>query len=519
MATFYLLPLLAVIFAKPQQKIECDPNFPHFSAGDFNITQNNYKKYTESKSPLILGISNSECKDCCYLESMLNKIGLLMKTHMYKNKPLEIGRVDLRYMRGFGPVENLDHQTIVPRIAVYKDGNIYTYTSYMHYPLVLYFINKVLHPFVTLNTIEDIHAFIDTTTEYTEQNEFYPAGTYEAIGGSFPGKPHRCVMLVNDAVEYKSHVKKFKQIASKMNYRIELRFGICTNANVVAKAKQLHPEWFDPMLSNSALLFRNKTDFGKIDLGDFDMHYFENWVNEESVRPVLEIDAFNGPIFDKIEIPKVIGYVNSNNKNDRVEMLRRVSKGHTEAIFAYANDENAPRGNPILTMLFNSGATYYFPENLPLTDITLNKFLLNISTQSIKQTYSVSRIEQGDVVTRLLKHTQLVRIAEFNGTVNGKVETLVLLVNTRFVVDAEKPAMEYDKVAVDLCKEEGIRVMYFDMLLDRTPEQLDKVVPPAVFLFKPGKDKIKLSGDIDADNIMEFLHKNSGVIKGTKRDL
>jgi hypothetical protein len=428
----------------------------------------------------------------------------------------------MRYMRGYGFMSEFNNKLKIPGIAVYKDKQLHYYNSYTHFPLALYFINKALYPVLELKSSKEIYRYSDLFNEYEEQNEFYEE-KYITIGLASLGKPYRSLMLVKDKEEFKSQIKQYRKIAQKMSYRIELRFAICSKPDIIDEVKKIHPEWFNKYLSNSIVLFRGfSNDFIQLDLADFDLYYLENWINEESASPVIPINSQTYPMFEKINTPKIVAYTNTHNYFYISEMLKRVSKVNINFIFAHSSEESAPHPDVRCLASFKSGETYIFPINETLTDESLKEFVWNISNHIIYPDYVISSIEQGEKVTKMLKHTKHLRLEQFDQFINSGRDSLIFFVDTKATLASEKSAEIFESLAVRLVNETNVRLMYFDLLFDKLPIGLENLTTPAVLLYHPTSNPtnyIKMNGNIDEEALMRFLLKNSGLHHYFKNDL
>lgn len=76
----------------------------------------------------------------------------------------------------------------------------------------LHFINRVLHPTVSLTSLEEIERFIDPEIEFEEGPLFYK-NKYEPVGDYYSrmGKRVRVLGLFHDRKEYSNELRLLKQ--------------------------------------------------------------------------------------------------------------------------------------------------------------------------------------------------------------------------------------------------------------------------------------------------------------------
>ena len=85
----YLSISLALSFAEELSATErfkkqnCAPNLPNLSVGDFNLTQATFEKFKQDNEIFVLGISDSQCEQCCFTEGMLNLVHTGFQTQMH----------------------------------------------------------------------------------------------------------------------------------------------------------------------------------------------------------------------------------------------------------------------------------------------------------------------------------------------------------------------------------------------------------------------------------------------------
>ena len=258
------------------ESIKCLPEFPHFSAGDLNLTKENYESFKTKSKVFVLGLSDSDCEKCCYMESMLNHLKNLLSTKFaYKGKSIPVARIDIKTARGSFATD-LPNVSIFPKILFYKEGKYYIYYGYMHYPLILYFFNRVLYPSIRLNTTEEIYRFFDIDREWPDWSPFYDYGNkYEEIGrDKLPKRLVRAIAFVNSKQEYKQEVDQIRDAIQRLSPREDFRFAFVYNKETIKTIKTLQPNWFSEYSSNSIVLQRKPNDTTSFDLASENTNYF-----------------------------------------------------------------------------------------------------------------------------------------------------------------------------------------------------------------------------------------------------
>ena len=143
----------------PQASTElCRKDLPTLSIGDYNLTQNNFMKFKKQNKLFVLGIADSQCRSCCQSEPMLQVVSKLFKDghYTYRTKKNEykipVFRLDLASRNSYVGSEGLQSRNN-PSVWVYYDGHYYEYDLDFKHPLkLLHFINRLLHPTITLKT-------------------------------------------------------------------------------------------------------------------------------------------------------------------------------------------------------------------------------------------------------------------------------------------------------------------------------------------------------------------------------
>lgn len=268
-----LILILPILFAlgsssDSSHEFQCDPNLPHFSVGDVNLTRENYDVFKASNKVFILGLSDSECAKCCYIEPLLSSLQtLLAENYTYRGRRIPIARIDIKTARGSFS-EDLPPVTFYPQILMYKHGKYYIYTSHFHYPGVMHFFSRVLYPTLQLNTTQQVYDFLNTDKEGVDWSGFYGYGErYMKVGRKkMPKRLTRAVAFVSSKEDYESEAKQITAAAQANAGREDLRVAFVFNTSAIKQIKAAHKNWFSEFSSSSLILQRKKGDVVKFDL-------------------------------------------------------------------------------------------------------------------------------------------------------------------------------------------------------------------------------------------------------------
>lgn len=261
--------------------VKCLPEHPHFSAGDLNLTKANYDTFKAQHRVFVLGLSDSDCETCCYMESMLHHLKVLLSSnHTYKGKSVPVVRIDVKAARG-SFAEDLPSVNYFPKILIYKEGKYYLYSGYLHYPLILHFFSRVLYPSVRLNTTEEVNKFLDTEREWPDWSPFYDYGKkYEEVGrDKFPKRLVRAVAFISSREDYRQEIGEIRDALQRLSPREDFRFAFVYNKDTIAAVKSLHPAWFSEYSRSSVVLQRRPNNTVVFDLAADNTNYFY-WLTE-----------------------------------------------------------------------------------------------------------------------------------------------------------------------------------------------------------------------------------------------
>ena len=282
----WILLTLPLLFANENytqttDDLKCDPELPHFSVGDVNLTKENYEDFKTKNKVFVLGLSDSECTECCYIEPMLKHLHSMLATNFtFKGKKIPIARMDIKTVRG-SFAEDLPPVTFYPQILMYKYGHYYLYSYYLHYPSIINFFNRVLHPTIQLNTTQQVNNFLNTDKENIERTAFYGYGEqYVEIGkGMMPKKLTRAIAFISSKNDFDNEIKQIKAAAQASAQRDDLRVAFVYDLNTIKEIKAAHRDWFSELTTTSLIMQRKKDDIIKFDISTEGTDYYI-WLTE-----------------------------------------------------------------------------------------------------------------------------------------------------------------------------------------------------------------------------------------------
>lgn len=68
--------------------LACNAQYPNLSVGDIQLSDNNFYEFKKNNKLYILGISDSDCPQCCTTEDLLNSLQKDFQAGLFKFKVL-----------------------------------------------------------------------------------------------------------------------------------------------------------------------------------------------------------------------------------------------------------------------------------------------------------------------------------------------------------------------------------------------------------------------------------------------
>lgn len=282
----------------------------------------------------MLGLSDSSCMSCCQSEPILHSVwqdfqdGRFVFATKKKSKiTIPIARVDISKKYSVLEDEKLIGQNS-PSIFVYYEGKYFMYDNDMDKPLMLlHFINRLLHPVVTLRFKEDIELFLNVNNEHMEHTKFFlPTGTVLSsdlhLGDIYSSKKFktRVIACVYNKGDYEEELNEIRSAARKSANRFNLRIAIVTDPRLVKSLKK-ETSWFGDASLNTIILKRYDDTMFNLDLLQVSISGNSNaffWMWKKSIK---EVEELNSDMFEQINMLAsgvVLGFVDFNSKNKTV---------------------------------------------------------------------------------------------------------------------------------------------------------------------------------------------------------
>lgn len=271
-----MLKLFAAIFAQflalavaRQFDYGCNDKFDHLSVGHIHLTDKNYAKFKKevmlTSKVFILGASDSSCDQCCFTEALLDNLKILFDAKKYTGKVnhysltlftqkgslIQIARVDMAMRYDFLASTGIQ-MTNVPAVYVFYDGKYYihdldsTEGNIEDPTTIMHLVNKLVHPFLQLDSEEAVDRFLNLAKEPEETTALlkkYPP----YLGRYYDDKQlkTRALLLIFNKDDYDQEIDFLKEAARNSARRESLRFGIVSDPSIVRLYKKKYGEhWF-----------------------------------------------------------------------------------------------------------------------------------------------------------------------------------------------------------------------------------------------------------------------------------
>lgn len=147
----------------------------------------------------------------------------------------------------------------IPSVYYVKDKKFYQYNSFFKAHNILRFINNIINPVITLETISEVENFFQTDIPLEEKSEFL-GNTELDISEEFE-HPYRIrtIGFFSEPDEYSAEFTKFHDYADSVAYRPDLRYAIVTDPDIVKHFKSLYDGvWFNSHSLNSIVMKREE---------------------------------------------------------------------------------------------------------------------------------------------------------------------------------------------------------------------------------------------------------------------
>jgi hypothetical protein len=359
---------------------------PILGSGHFNVTKKDFPSLVKKSPMLLVGFSSKNCHRCIQAEYSYKNISDYLYT---VNIPF--ARADADEMKSIA----LDYESQdVPSLVFFKKGRHIPYRGYHDSAAVIQYIQKQLHPPVTiLQSVDTVEAFLSSF----HNNASLPMTTVAVIGFF---SSHQDI----EEDEYEDYL----QLAKDMQGKADVYFGLVHNKLVSNSYKKLG--WIDR--TPSILLQRDNITRFSINIDEFigEDYGLKEWIERKSVSLVSQLTHSNFHLYEKLGLPMLILFLDLSH-HDRIvissessrnivggksgdilnEVLldeyRRIAIEYQDKIsFVYADgityqDQmralgiyGGAEGLPSLGFNTKDGRQVPFPNDLPINYDTLNRY-------------------------------------------------------------------------------------------------------------------------------------------------
>lgn len=204
----------------------------------------------------ILYVRANWCDYCCQHEKELLDLKELLKEKTFEGEEIPIVMID-----SHSDVNALRELNVglfkIPSLYFIKEKNFYQYNTFFKSHNILRFINNILNPVLTLESIEEVEEFFQTDSPLEEKSDFL-GETKLDISEEFE-HPYRIrtIGFFTEPDEYSAEFSQFHDYADKVAYRPDLRFAIVTDPDIIKHFKSLYEGvWFNSHSLNSIVMKR-----------------------------------------------------------------------------------------------------------------------------------------------------------------------------------------------------------------------------------------------------------------------
>src|SRR3990167_3124874 len=299
----FVISLLGVISKNAQASVppNCDPEYPFLSAGDFNLTKDNFQPMMKKHEFVLVSISSSQdCEYCCPYEKTIHQIrerNFQNKTSLFWEYKIKVARVDLAKEGWFSTLH--PNFRVLPSWVVYVRGEPFYIQNYHIISRLLNGVARVVEPYEFIKSLAGFERFMehmktDITGRHIVRN--------------------KVVALFSEPDDYEEEVDNFKRTALKSYWREETMFALITSKEVVNEIyRKYGPKYLPNQYDKNSIFFlklRNRfakkedlklVDFSKI--GDLPA-----WLAKSSISPLEEMTSLNQFAFST-KAPMLVAFV------------------------------------------------------------------------------------------------------------------------------------------------------------------------------------------------------------------
>jgi len=280
------------------------------------------------KSSFILYVTANWCDYCCQHEKELHKLKDLLADKKFNEEFIPIVQLN-----SASDVEALKELKVgffkVPSLYFVKNRQFYQYNSFFKADNILRFINNIINPVITLESIEQVENFLATDKQLEEKSEFL--GDYKLYIPEEVDHHYRirAIGFFSEVEEYSAEFTQFHNYADKVAYRGDLRFAIVTDPEIIKHFKSLYDGvWFNSHSLNSIVMKRiDKVMYLDLSLLN---EMLEVFMVYNSIPFLDELSMNNNEIVKNIATPIALFFIDSSfnipNYHSMMKFLINISK-------------------------------------------------------------------------------------------------------------------------------------------------------------------------------------------------
>lgn len=315
-SAFLFLIVLLTSTIKSRKKLRCLPGHPFLSAGDFNITEENFEDKLASHKNLLIQITSYECEPCCVYEEQIDKYAnhvLRNQTSMIGKFDVKLGRVEITTSPWFLEKYQIPY---LPYWIFFKKGKKYQLTQPKNEYLNTINIEKILNPFKIIDSFE----MFEELLKFKEVDYFGRVLFRTKVLAMFDS-PDSYDEILNDV---------FKA-ADDLTWRLDLNFIIVTEIQTLRKINEKYGKKFfeDDFDKNSLIIYSHKNRFEENDRivrADLDSGKIKNikyWIAQSSTIVMDEYTSMNQYAYPA-DVPLLVAFVDPSDFEKSYQFVKRL---------------------------------------------------------------------------------------------------------------------------------------------------------------------------------------------------
>jgi len=286
----------------------------------------------------VLYVRAQWCDYCCQHEKELRELKEFLAGRNFEGEEIPIvmidSHADMQALRDLGV-----GLFKIPSLYFVKEKNFYQYNTFFKSQNILRFINQIINPVLTLETIEEVETFLQTDTPIEEKSDFLGDLNLE-ISEEFEHPFRiRTIGFFTEPDEYSAEFTQFHDYADKVAFRPDLRFAIVTDPEIIKHFKSLYDGvWFNSHSLNSIVMKRiDKVMFLDLSLLN---EMLEVFMVYNSMPFLDELSMNNNNVMKNVVTPIALFFFDSSyilpNYHTMLKFLMNLSKRYIgKYVFMY----------------------------------------------------------------------------------------------------------------------------------------------------------------------------------------